>query len=104
MADEFAVDTAALRADASVWRGWQDRLSDIGAAVPTVGTDLDPLAFSVLPGADQVRSAYTSVAAGLADQVATGASVLGGVADTLTSVAGLYEDVESLVTESFRSE
>lgn len=102
MADEFSVDTAALRSDVSAWRGWQDRLGDMAAAVPTVGTDLDPLAFSLLPGADQVRSAYASIAAGLADQVATGAGVLDGIATTLTTVAGLYEDVESDVVQSFR--
>ena len=103
MADEFSVDTEALRTDASTWRGWQDRLNDIGSAVPTVGSDLDFLAFSLLPGADQVRTAYASIASGLADQIATGATVFDGVASTLTAVCDLYEDAEAAIVESFRT-
>jgi hypothetical protein len=102
MADEFSVSTGALRADAGVWRGWQDRLSDISTAVPTVGVDMDPLAFSRLPGAAEIRQVYASLAARLANEAATGATVLGGVADTLTAVADLYEAAESDVARSFR--
>lgn len=102
MADEFSVDTGALREDAVVWQRWQSRLRGIGEAVPTVGSDIEPLAFSVLPGADKVRSTYASVASRLAGEVTKGAAVMGGVATTLSAVATLYEDAERDVVQSFR--
>lgn len=100
MADEFAVDTADLCADAAVWNGWQARLKAVGTGVPTVGRDLDPLAFSILPGAQEVQAAYASLAGRLADEIATGSTTFSGVADKLAAVASLYEDAENEILTS----
>lgn len=103
MADEFTVETGALRTDASTWLGWHDTLTDISKAVPTVGSDLDPLAFSVLPGADRVLAAYMTTSMALAAEVATGAEQFESIATTLTAVADLYDEVEDEIAQSFRS-
>jgi len=103
MADEFTVDTDALRTDASTWLGWHDTLTDIAKAVPLVGRDLDVLAFSVLPGADRVRNAYMTASNALAGEVATGAQQFSDIATTLTAVADLYDQAEDEIVQSFRS-
>ena len=95
MADEFTVNTADLCADAAVWRDWQVRLNALGTGVPIVGRDIEPLAFSLMPGAQAVQAAYASLAGRLADEIATGSTTFTGVADKLAAVASLYEDAEN---------
>ncbi|GEL94084.1 type VII secretion target [Cellulomonas composti] len=103
MADEFAVDTADLRTDAETWRGWQERLAAVGTAVPLVGTHLDQLAFSTLPGAQDVAAAYARYSSSLAGQIEDGSTAMGDIAQKLTTVAGIYEDAEQSIVDSMKA-
>ena len=95
MADAFHVNTTDLRADATAWEGWAEQIREAGTAVPQWGVGLEPLDFSVLPGAPGVARAFQNAAQTLADQLARGAEQFEGVASKLTDVATRYEEAEA---------
>ena len=94
MTDEFRVSPDALTKDAEKWTTWGSDLTKIGDSIPLLGQGLDPLAFSILPNAQQVAAAYGRAARALSDSVETGAEQFTGFATTLTFAATSYREAE----------
>ena len=94
MTGEFLVDPDALDTDAAKWTTWSADLATISASIPQVGAQLDPLAFSILPNAQQVAQAYGRAATLLRQSADTGVEQLTGFATTLTFAATTYREAE----------
>lgn len=95
MTGEFLVSPSALAEDATTWTGWSSELAKIADNIPLVGSDLDPLAFSILPNAPQVALAYGRAAHLLKVALDAGVQQFSGFATTLTFAADSYREAES---------
>ncbi|KAA9135513.1 hypothetical protein [Microbacterium caowuchunii] len=94
MVDAFRVRPGVLESDAQVWSDWASRLSTLGGSIPEVGAGLDPLAFSILPGAGEVRDAYAAAASTLRAAVAKGTNQFEGISGKLAWAAAQYAAAE----------
>jgi hypothetical protein len=92
MSDDFLVQPDSLRKDAAVWDGWKGELTALSDNMPTI----DALAFSLLPGAQDVASAYGTVSQTLIASLADGAAQFTGFSEKLTTVAEHYDSAEQL--------
>lgn len=103
MVDAFTVDPDALDKDATTWRDWKSDLEKISDGIPISGSDFDPLAFSILPGASDVRNAYDSVTNALKQSIDVGIAQFDGFNQKLTKVATLYREAERANVEAIAS-
>lgn len=99
MSDEFLVNPESLDTDATTWNGWRDDLTAISDGIPQLGTDLDPLAFSILPNAQQVADAYGYAARVLKEAADAGVVQFAGFGTKLTDSASAYREAERLNEE-----
>jgi hypothetical protein len=96
MSDDFRVDPDSLDTDSAKWNHWAGDLTKISDGIPQLTTDLDPLAFSILPNAQQVAAAYGSAARALKEAADAGVEQFVGIATTLTESASTYREAEQL--------
>jgi hypothetical protein len=66
----------------------------MGTSIPLLGEQLDPLAFSILPNAQQVAAAYGRATRALKASIDTGIAQFTGFAATLTFAATSYREAE----------
>lgn len=103
MVDAFTVDPDALDKDAQTWRDWNGDLQKISDGIPMAGSDFDSLAFSILPGAQDVLAAYKTVTAALEESISTGLEQFEGFDQKLTKVASMYREAEETNVEEIAS-
>ena len=90
-AEEYFVDAAALERDAATFQTWGDELESMADAVPVdVSTD----AFSLLPGAADVRTRFLDAATVLQNYLHDGAAEFSGLAEKLDSTLRIYTEAE----------
>jgi len=88
---KFHVDVAALERDAATFAGWGDELRSMADAVPV---DVTTDAFSLLPGAPDVRTRFLDAATALRDYLNDGAAEFAGLAERLDSTRRIYTEAE----------
>ena len=103
MVDAFTVDPDALDKDAKTWLDWKGDLKKIADGIPMSGSDFDSMAFSILPGASDVKNAYESVTKALKDSVDDGVEQFDGFSQKLTKVATLYREAEQANVDAIAS-
>jgi hypothetical protein len=96
MSDDFLVNPDSLDTDSTTWTGWANDLTEISGGIPQLVTGLDPLAFSILPNAQQVASAYGHAARALKVSADEGVAQFEGFATKLTDSAAAYREAEQL--------
>ncbi|WP_159501862.1 hypothetical protein [Microbacterium sp. 18062] len=90
MVDDFRVSPGILQEDAQLWRGWRDQLTGVKDGIPRP----EPLAFSVLPGAQDVFVAYAKAVLALTSALEDGVEQFDGIAETLDWAAEQYRTAE----------
>jgi ABC-type transporter Mla subunit MlaD len=92
MSGEFLVNLDSLEVDSTKWNDWAGDLAAVSGAIPA----LDPMAFSILPNAQQVANAYSQAARALKDAADDGVAQFREFATKLTDSAAAYRQAEQL--------
>ena len=91
MTDGYTVNPAALEHDALQFDEWSQALDSIQKALPR---ELDPLIFSVIPGAQDVYAAYQRAVNALFEYVGEGSKEFDGFARALLKSVIAYAVAE----------
>ncbi|MEV7609807.1 hypothetical protein AB0N61_10015 [Microbacterium sp. NPDC089320] len=99
MSDGYKVDTAVLRGDAELWRGWGD---DLSTGADSISDSFEYWAFSNQPGFEALRDEYFAAAAELRQRVADGGALFRAMGTRLEQIAEIYETTEDDVDRDIR--
>jgi hypothetical protein len=91
MADGYHVDPAVLEKDALLFDDWTKVLDKASDDVPV---EINAIDFSIIPGAQEVYSAFLASATALRDYIDSGSRTFDGFARTLLTTAKLYMEAE----------